>query len=68
MKQMISVWFFIGCLLSLYGFLIFSAGLLSPLGRPAHQEAVSQLHLPIWWGVVMIALGLAYVIRFRPRR
>jgi hypothetical protein len=68
MKQMISVWFFIGCLLSVYGLLIFSAGLLSLAGRPAHQGVAAQLHLPIWWGVVMIALGLTYVIHFRPRR
>jgi hypothetical protein len=68
MKQMISVWFFIGCLLSVYGFLIFSAGLLSLAGKSVHQQAAAQLHLPIWWGVVMIALGLTYVIHFRPRR
>jgi len=67
MKKMISVWFFIGCLLSIYGLLILSAGLLSLAGKSGHQEAASELHLPIWWGVAMIAMGLGYVIHFRPR-
>jgi hypothetical protein len=66
MKQMISIWFFIGCLLTIYGLLIFYAGI-QALSKTAVQVPSVHLHLPIWWGIFMTALGVTYVVRFRPR-
>jgi hypothetical protein len=67
MKRMISIWFFVGCLLSVYGVFILAAGIRSVSALPAPGEAMQQLHLPIWWGIFMTALGTGYVARFRPR-
>jgi hypothetical protein len=27
-----------------------------------------QLHAPVWWGAVMLALGAFYCIRFKPSK
>lgn len=64
---MISIWFFVGCLLTSYGVLILAAGLREPSSDPS-DTAMRNLHLPIWWGFGLLALGLAYGIHFRPRR
>jgi hypothetical protein len=29
---------------------------------------LANLHAPIWWGGLLLALGLFYGVRFRPRR
>jgi hypothetical protein len=66
-KRLISVWFFIGCLLTVYGLLILSAGI-SSFSQESAQHAMQRLHLPVWWGFVMTAMGVAYAVHFRPRR
>jgi uncharacterized membrane protein YkvI len=68
MKHMISIWFFIGCLLTIYGFLIFYAGIGTFSAAAAPTASLRQLHLPLWWGIAMIALGIVYLVHFRPRR
>ncbi|MFZ0304338.1 MAG: hypothetical protein WAL75_16730 [Terracidiphilus sp.] len=63
----ISIWFFIGVLLVIYGFLILGAGLTewATSTYPAGVE-LNQLHAPVWWGSLLAILGLLYVIKFRP--
>jgi hypothetical protein len=29
---------------------------------------LANLHAPVWWGGLMLALGLFYGVRFRPGR
>jgi FtsH-binding integral membrane protein len=64
----IEIWFFIGLLLFVYGLLIFGAGFYDLVYPPVQPTAMSQLHPAIWWGALLILLGLYYVVRFRPRR
>jgi len=66
-KHFISVWFFIGTLLTVYGFLILGAGIYGLFFPPSHLVAMSQLHIGIWWGAGILLLGLTYVFCFRPR-
>ncbi len=63
----ISIWFFIGSLLSVYGVTVFIANLvdyLSPL--PGNQVVLWHLHFGIWWGLILIIIGLTYFVTFRP--
>ena len=62
----IPIWFFIGALLAVYGVLILGAGLFG-LVHPPHVE-LAGLHAGIWWGALLIVIGLLYVWKFRPRR
>ncbi len=65
---MISIWFFIGALLLIYGVLILGAGVYELSSPPDHPVTLSNLHAGIWWGVLLIALGGFYALRFRPGR
>lgn len=64
--KMISIWFFVGCLLAVYGALILIAGL-SDRGSGSREIAMAHLHAQIWWGIGLLLIGLGYVARFRPR-
>jgi hypothetical protein len=65
-KTMISIWFFVGCLLTIYGVLILIAGIREY--SAASNIAMQNLHLQIWWGIGLLAMGLGYTFHFRPRR
>jgi hypothetical protein len=61
----ISIWFFIGVLLTVYGAMILGYGLYE-LTLP--QMAVANYHASVWWGGLLLAVGLFYGLRFRPGR
>jgi len=64
----ISIWFFNGVLLTIYGFLILSYGLYEVVTGVTANVVLANLHAPIWWGGTMFVVGLFYLIRFRPGR
>ena len=67
-EKRISVWFFIGVLLLVYGLLIFGAGIHDLLVPPAQQPVLANLHAGIWWGGLLVVLGGFYTYRFSPRK
>ena len=60
---MLSIWFFIGVLLLVYGVLIVAAGIFE---EPPPELVRADLHANIWWGLLLVVLGIFYSIRFRP--
>jgi hypothetical protein len=64
----ISIWFFIGVLLALYGALILAYGLYELASGQTANVVLANLHAPVWWGGALLALGLFYGVRFRPGR
>ncbi|HEY2466786.1 MAG TPA: hypothetical protein VGI45_02940 [Terracidiphilus sp.] len=64
----ISIWFFIGVLLSVYGAMIFAYGLFELATGNLANVVLKTLHAPVWWGGMMLIFGLFYLIRFRPGR
>jgi hypothetical protein len=66
---MISIWFFIGALLLSYGILITGAGVWELMYPPVQATVKhAELHAGIWWGGLMLIMGLFYSIKFRPGR
>jgi heme A synthase len=62
-KQEISVWFFIGVLLLIYGVLIIGATVTSG----AESNVVfGEYHVGTWWGALLAVLGALYTFAFRP--
>ncbi len=65
----IPIWFFIGVLLVVYGFMILGYGIFEwvtasyPIG-----VQLTNLHTPVWWGAMLAALGIFYTVKFRPRQ
>ena len=64
----ISIWFFIGVLLTIYGAMIFVYGVFELATGQLANVVLANWHAPVWWGSLMLALGLFYGIRFRPGR
>jgi hypothetical protein len=64
----ISIWFFIGALLLVYGVLILGAGIRDLLVPPAQQPVLAELHAGIWCGGLLVVLGGFYSCRFFPRK
>lgn len=67
-KTHVSIWFFIGILLDIYGVLILGASLHDLASPPEHPVVLANLHTGIWWGALLIILGLIYTICFNPKR
>ncbi|HEX8713544.1 MAG TPA: hypothetical protein VF730_16825 [Terracidiphilus sp.] len=65
----ISIWFFIGVLLIVYGAMILGSGIYewTTANYPAGVE-LTQLHAPVWWGAILLAAGIVYAVKFPPRR
>lgn len=65
----ISIWFFIGVLLIIYGVMIVGSGIVEwTTGNYAAGVQLVHLHAPIWWGGLLLALGIFYAVKFPPRR
>jgi len=65
---MVSIWFFVGALLLVYGILILGAGLYELSAPPERPVVLANLHAGIWWGGLLIVLGAIYLLRFSPRK
>ncbi|MGA7108527.1 MAG: hypothetical protein WBV28_06035 [Terracidiphilus sp.] len=65
----ISIWFFIGVLLAVYGGLIFGYGVYewASSSYPVGVQ-LTRLHTPVWWGAVLFLVGVFYLVRFKPGR
>lgn len=66
--QRISIWFFIGILLLVYGILICGTGIYELFVPPEHPVVMAQLRPAIWWGGLLLLLGAFYCYHFAPGR
>jgi hypothetical protein len=64
----IPIWFFIGVLLLVYGVMILGYGLYELAVGVLAPVELNTLHTPIWWGALLLAAGVLYVVKFRPSR
>ncbi len=66
-RQPISIWFFIGLLVIVYGFLIMGAGIWALFVTPAHPVVMESLHADLWWSALMIVVG-GFLVGLHPPR
>ena len=64
--HIIPVWFFVGLLLFVYGWMILISGL-AEWSHPS-DTVLASLHAPVWWGSLLIILGSVYCLMFRPSK
>jgi hypothetical protein len=63
----ISIWFFIGSLLTMYGVIITVANVAEAISPTQQREIIlGELNFGIWWGILLTVIGLVYFIGFRP--
>ncbi len=65
---MVSIWFFIGISLAVNGALILAAGLYQIVRPPANPVVLFNLHAGVWWGAILLLVGVLYSVSFAPRR
>ena len=64
----ISIWFFIGISLLVNGVLILGSGIYEIIHPPAFPVVLFRLHANVWWGALLLVVGLLYTVKFRPHR
>lgn len=62
----VSIWFFVGILLTVYGVIIAGAGVYGLFAPP--PVVLAQYHADLWWGLILLAAGVFYCYHFSPRR
>ena len=49
--------------------LIMAAGIYQVVSPPVNPDVVLfSLHANVWWGAVLLVIGLIYCVKFAPRR
>ncbi|MGB9599143.1 MAG: hypothetical protein ACP5QK_05495 [Myxococcota bacterium] len=59
-KQMISVWFWVGCMMLIYGLIITGAGVYY-LFLPPQSYAAKWTNPNLWWGMIMLIVGQIFL-------
>jgi len=59
--KMISIWFFVGLMLTALGVIIAATGVYF-IFRPQHETTLAELNPSLWWGAVMLIGGLSFLI------
>jgi hypothetical protein len=65
-QHQVPIWFFIGVLLAIYGVLILGSGIYGLFHPPRREVALYYLHADIWWGALLLVIGLMYSVKFNP--
>ena len=60
-KEMKSIWFFVGIMLSALGTIIFLTGLYYWFVSKQHPTVLAYLHPDIWWGGIMAIVGAVFL-------
>ncbi len=64
----IPIWWFIGVLLTIYGALILGVGVYEEFVPNPTPPVLHELRPPIWWGLLLLVMGIIYVKKFPPTR
>lgn len=65
--KMISVWFWVGLMLLVYGLLVSGAGVYYLFNPPINYQA-KWTNPNLWWGGIMLAVGLLFLFLGRNRK
>jgi hypothetical protein len=59
--KMLSIWFFVGMMLTFLGVIITATGVYFVF-RPQHETTLAELNPSLWWGAIILAGGLSFLI------
>ena len=55
-----TIWYFVGLILIVMGFLVFLSGLIELFSPIKQQTTLGEIYPAIWWGGLMFVTGLIY--------
>jgi amino acid permease len=64
-KKMKPIWFFVGLVLLFMGGVILITGIYDLLAHAESKTVLARLHPAVWWGGLMVAAGLVFVLANR---
>jgi hypothetical protein len=64
----LSIWFFIGVSLAVNGAVVFGRGIYEVVYPPENRVVLYDLHANVWWGALLLILGIFFSLRFSPPR
>jgi hypothetical protein len=59
--NMLSIWYFVGLMLTVLGVIVTATGVYY-IFRPQHETRLAELNPSLWWGGVILAAGLIFLI------
>ena len=59
------IWYFVGLILTLMGLVLVGNGIYYLINPDGNQTALRHLHPDVWWGGLMVVVGLIYIIKNR---
>ena len=59
------IWYFVGLLLSIVGAVILITGIYEIIRPPLRQTIMYELHTAVWWGAIMLIIGLLFFLKYR---
>lgn len=59
------IWYFVGLILTIMGGIILLSGIYNLANPPANQVVLAEKHPDIWWGAIMLVVGIIYIIKNR---
>lgn len=59
------IWFFVGLILVIMGIIIFVSGIYLFFNPPQYKTVLFEIYPNIWWGAIMILLGLIMYLNTR---
>jgi hypothetical protein len=64
-KKMKPIWFFVGLILLVMGGVILATGIYDLFAGIESKTVLARLHPSVWWGAIMVAAGLIFVLANR---
>jgi hypothetical protein len=55
--QMKPIWYFVGLILLVMGFLIVGSGIYQLINPPETKTVLAETHPSLWWGALMMIFG-----------
>jgi uncharacterized membrane protein HdeD (DUF308 family) len=59
------IWYFVGLILFIIGLIIEINGIYFLFNPSADKKVLANIHPDLWWGGIMIIVGLIYIIKNR---
>ncbi|NOZ60783.1 MAG: hypothetical protein GXO74_03795 [Calditrichaeota bacterium] len=60
-KKMLSIWFFVGLMLTILGVIITSTGVYY-IFYPQTRTALHELNPNLWWGLIILVAGIIFFV------
>jgi len=64
-SELKTIWYFVGIILIIMGGLVFLSGIVQFIAPPLKSTVLAETYPAIWWGALMVVVGLIYFLTNR---